>query len=111
MFNSQFPILIRGDGASAWWGELRLRSSERKSSMRVRILCVLVFVCFSAITLSAQNNASLSGTVQDTTGAIVPGATVKLTSHEQGTVRTYLSNEASVYQFSFLPAGVYDIEA
>jgi len=70
----------------------------------------LLLCFFCALEALGQNNASLSGTVLDTTGAIVPGATVKLTSHEQGTVRTSQSNEAGVYQFSFLPAGVYDID-
>ena len=52
----------------------------------------------------------LSGNVLDATGAIIPGATVKLTSQGQGTVRTAQTNEAGLYQFSFLPAGVYDVE-
>src|SRR5437016_989265 len=73
-------------------------------------LLFLSIVFLSAMGAYAQNNSSLSGTVLDATGAIVPGATVKLTSHEQGTVRTSNSNEAGVYQFSFLPAGVYDVE-
>jgi hypothetical protein len=78
--------------------------------MKKRIIGLVAFLLVSVIGAFAQNNASLSGAVQDSTGAIVPGSSVKLTSHEQGTVRTYTSNEAGVYQFSFLPAGTYDIE-
>ena len=58
----------------------------------------------------AQNEAALSGTVQDTSGAVLPQATVKLTSHEQGTVRNADTNQAGVYQFSFLPPGTYDLD-
>src|SRR5690242_13851020 len=73
------------------------------------IACIfLMLVCVSLA--CAQNEAAVGGTVQDGTGAVLPGATVKLTSHEQGTVRTVTSNEAGVYQFSFLPSGTYNIE-
>src|SRR5258708_3351578 len=58
----------------------------------------------------AQNTAALGGTVQDSTGAVIPRAAVKLTSHEQGTVRTGESNQTGLYSFSFLPRGVYDLE-
>jgi hypothetical protein len=77
--------------------------------MRVRITCLFVFLLWSTLAAYAQNNASLSGTVQDTSGAVIPGAEVTLTSQAQGTVRTIITNEAGVYQFSFLPAGLYDI--
>ncbi|MBI4474907.1 MAG: TonB-dependent receptor [Acidobacteria bacterium] len=71
---------------------------------------VVLFLLISSAGAYAQNNATLSGNVQDTTGAIIPGATIKLTSQAQGIVRTAQTNEAGLYQFSFLPAGIYDIE-
>ncbi len=58
----------------------------------------------------AQNEGAISGTVQDSSGAVLPSATVKLTNHEQGTVRTATTNQSGVYQFTFLPAGTYDLE-
>jgi hypothetical protein len=57
-----------------------------------------------------QNDATLSGTVADSTGAVIPQAAVKLTSREQGTVRTAETNQSGVYQFSFLLPGSYNIE-
>src|SRR5580658_2206347 len=58
----------------------------------------------------AQTEGGISGAVQDASGSVIPSATVKLTSHEQGTVRTAQTNQAGVYNFSFLPAGTYDLE-
>ncbi|HLH37692.1 MAG TPA: carboxypeptidase regulatory-like domain-containing protein [Bryobacteraceae bacterium] len=75
--------------------------------------CLAVFSVFFALlvpSLRAQNEGAISGTVQDSTGAVLPNATVKLTNHEQGTVRTAQTNPAGVYQFTFLPAGTYDLE-
>ena len=81
--------------------------------MKLRILCSLfIGICLglAAASTAWAQQAALSGTVQDTTGAVLPGASVKLTSKAQGTVRDIITNEAGVYQFSFLPPGVYDLE-
>ncbi|MBZ5606530.1 MAG: carboxypeptidase-like regulatory domain-containing protein, partial [Acidobacteriia bacterium] len=59
---------------------------------------------------AAQNEGAIGGTVQDSTGAVLPQATVKLTSREQGTVRSATTNQSGVYQFSFLPPGTYDFD-
>ncbi|MBI4472249.1 MAG: carboxypeptidase regulatory-like domain-containing protein [Acidobacteria bacterium] len=77
--------------------------------MRFQIVCFAVVLMFSAIPASAQDGA-VSGTVQDATGAVLPGVSVKLTSKAQGTVRQQVTNEAGVYQFTFLPPGIYDLE-
>src|SRR5882724_3534686 len=70
----------------------------------------LMFLAMCATSAFAQNTAALGGTIQDSTGAVIPRAAVKLTSHEQGTVRTAESNASGTYSFSFLPRGVYDVE-
>ncbi|HUA85556.1 MAG TPA: TonB-dependent receptor [Bryobacteraceae bacterium] len=69
-------------------------------------ICVALF----GPVLCAQNEGAISGTVHDSSGAVLPSATVKLTNHEQGTVRNAQTNAAGVYQFTFLPAGTYDLE-
>src|SRR5579871_5426913 len=61
-------------------------------------------------TMWAQNEGAISGTVQDSSGAILPSCSVKLTNQEQGTIRNAQTNQSGVYQFQFLPPGTYDIE-
>jgi hypothetical protein len=53
---------------------------------------------------------SIIGTVKDTAGAVVPGASVVLTSLDQGTVRTTTSNDSGDFQFGDAKAGKYSIE-
>jgi len=77
--------------------------------MKSTSLAILVFSLFLC-PLWAKQEAAISGTVQDATGAVLPGVTVKITSKSQGTVRQQVTNEAGVYQFTFLPPGVYDME-
>ena len=60
---------------------------------------------------SAAFTATLSGRVTDPAGLAVKGATVTLTSPEQGILRTSSTEDAGLYIFTFLPAGVYVLEA
>jgi hypothetical protein len=53
--------------------------------------------------------ASLGGTVTDTTGAVVPGAQVKVKNEASADIRTTVSNGAGVFSFSALPSGTYDV--
>ncbi len=76
--------------------------------MTSRILLCLVLLLFT--TTAWAQDAALSGNIQDSSGAVLPGVQVKLTGKSQGTVRQRLTNEAGVYQFPFLPPGVYDLE-
>src|SRR5881628_578175 len=71
------------------------------------LLCfVLTFNVFSQST-----SATLGGTVQDATGAFIPGVTITATNTGTGIVTTVLSNEAGVYQFASLQPGTYEIKA
>jgi hypothetical protein len=48
--------------------------------------------------------------VQDSTGAVIPGATVTLINQDQGqSGRTTITNEAGIYLFSALPAATYTV--
>jgi hypothetical protein len=51
------------------------------------------------------------GTVKDTSGAVVPNATVTLKSADTGDTRTATSDASGVYRFSFLKPGPYQVSA
>src|ERR1700684_1520234 len=59
---------------------------------------------------SAAFTATLSGRVTDPAGLAVKGATVTLTSPEQGLLHTASTEGAGLYVFTFLPPGVYVLE-
>lgn len=72
----------------------------------------LIAVATPALLLSAahaQFRASLTGTVTDPQGAVVPGATVKLTDTATGKVLTATTNESGFYTFNALPADPYTL--
>jgi len=62
-------------------------------------------------TLCQSSNASLSGTVTDTSEAILPGATITATNTATGIVSTTLANNSGVYSFPSLLPGSYTVTA
>ena len=74
--------------------------------MTVRLLCGIVVVLglCSAEGLYAQDTASLTGTVNDSSGAVVPGAQVAVTNPEHGISRTTVTNSDGEYSVPALPA-------
>jgi len=78
------------------------------------IVCVIVVNLFAfSFPLLAQNTSgSITGVVQDSSGAVIPGATVSLINQEQGAAaRTTITNEAGNYLFGALNAATYTITA
>jgi hypothetical protein len=53
---------------------------------------------------------SVFGTVTDTSGAVVPGATVTVTDEAKGTVETVVTNESGDYSASHLVPDTYDLK-
>src|ERR1041385_8000842 len=64
------------------------------------------------VRLNAQvATGNITVTVNDGTGAVVPGASVKVTNNNTGLVRTGASNERGELLIPFLPVGQYSIGA
>ncbi len=59
----------------------------------------------------AQGEASIQGTVSDSSGGAVQGATVKVKNLETGAERNLLTDEAGRYDAALLPVGRYEVRA
>ena len=59
---------------------------------------------------SAQGTGTLTGTVVDSTGAALPGATVTATDPGSSTVRTVVSNEVGLFRIAALNSGRYVVK-
>lgn len=74
-------------------------------------LILLAFLLAGAVSwLNAQiatTTATLSGVVTDSTGAVVPGATVTLSSPEEGIKHTFIADAVGRYLFAQLPPATY----
>src|SRR6185503_21056331 len=80
-------------------------------SRMVVTAAVLLSLVLSLNALSQSANATVGGTVQDASGAFIPGVTITATNTGTGIVTTVVSNEAGAYQFASLQPGTYEIKA
>src|SRR2546425_10309541 len=71
---------------------------------------VLLFALLGG-TVFAQTTASLSGTVADDSGAVVPLVRVTVTNIDTGVTRSAESSEGGLYQFPLLQPGTYNLAA
>ena len=58
----------------------------------------------------AQENATVNGTVTDSSGAVIPNANVTLTNTATGVVRTVTSNSVGAYRFPNVGIGTYTLD-
>jgi hypothetical protein len=75
-----------------------------------RMFGVVLLVLFCFVSAGAQENAELTGTVTDPTGAVIPNATITLTNPSTGEVRTATSNGAGLFNFPNLNHGTYSMK-
>ncbi|HEY7500132.1 MAG TPA: TonB-dependent receptor [Vicinamibacterales bacterium] len=80
-----------------------------------RPFLILLFVVLSGLSSaarsSAQTNATLSGTIVDSTGAALPGVTVTVTNADTNLVRTTATDAEGRYVLAALPPGTYNFAA
>src|SRR5215510_9419011 len=75
-----------------------------------KLVTFLIVVLLSGLSLSAQTGTSnITGSVRDTNGASVPGATVTAKNDATGVTSTQVTTDSGVYAFSSLPVGKYTI--
>ncbi len=87
-----------------------MRSKGRSfCSIVTVLLAVLVGGSYRANAQLATTTATLSGTVSDPGGALIPEAKVTLTSPETGTTREATSNASGRFSFVQLPPGTYGL--
>src|SRR5262245_1677067 len=76
------------------------------------ILFLLVLCPLLATTSFGQvTNSTLTGTVADPTGAVLPGVTVSATNTATGVASTNVTNEAGAYTIQGLISGTYTVSS
>ncbi len=88
--------------------------SLKSALVRLIQLTTLLFVFIAAASVAfgqAQSNAAdLQGTVKDSTGAVVPNATVTARNIATSVSRTATTNEEGLYRLINLPPGAYEVK-
>jgi carboxypeptidase family protein/TonB-dependent receptor-like protein len=103
---SPVPLRLRGD---------RLRHTEvnpmpARVALRLSVICLLIG-SLSPRAYAQFDTASVVGAVRDASGAVVPGATVTLTSSATGVSATKTSAADGSYEFFAVRPGTYIVTA
>jgi carboxypeptidase family protein len=88
-----------------------MRTSKKLSLVFPSLLLVSLVFFPGSKPLRAQVTASLSGTIQDASGAGVPQAIVTVTSVETGAGRMVIADSEGYYRVLSLPVGRYQMKA
>jgi outer membrane receptor protein involved in Fe transport len=75
------------------------------------LLLMLLMALTSQVFAQATASAGIDGTVVDQSKAVVPDATVTITSIQTGATRTATTNANGSYRFDLLPVGTYSVKA
>src|ERR1041384_1037705 len=77
----------------------------------VHVLFLFVLLLLVAEIAAAQSAAALNGTIRDSSGAVIPDATLKLTNVNTGVAQPARTNNTGAYSFVNIPPGHYVLEA
>jgi hypothetical protein len=78
----------------------------------LRIAAVACLVVLGATSAHAQfDSATVSGAIQDSSGAVLPGVSVTLVSVGTGQQRQTVTNDGGLYTFPNVPVGEYRVNA
>ena len=74
-------------------------------------LALLVFAAAPTLSRAQTTSASVSGTVQDAQGLVLPGVTVTLTSRTQGNTLTATTDDTGRFVFTIVRPDAYTLQA
>ena len=85
--------------------------NARVETVRNFLSVCILFLCAAGVALAQAGRGSISGTVTDPGGAVIPGAQVVLLNHANGLTQHTVTNAAGLYNFISLNPGVYQVTA
>jgi hypothetical protein len=86
----------------------RFTESSKRLFSRAGWLAAVVLLLIAPLA-HAQYRTSIQGTVTDTTGALIPGATLTLTDLGTNEKQVRTSNDAGIFNFNALPADTFSL--
>lgn len=81
-----------------------------QSSSRFGLLLVLCAFLLASLTHAQTVTGTITGTVVDSTGAMLPGSAVTVTSEATGAVRSMVTSANGAFIFTSLPPTIYSVK-
>ena len=81
-------------------------------SLLSKAASLVLFMLVALSVVQAQiETGTIVGVVQDSTGGVIPGATVTITNLATGVIRETPTNDQGAFNAQFIPLGTYSIKA
>jgi len=90
---------------------VKLQSQSNKAVWTARVLTVLLALLLPLALRAQLDSGSITGVVRDSSGAVVPGATITVTNSATGARLVTKSTSTGNYEVSGLPPETYTLEA
>src|SRR5258705_2620690 len=81
----------------------------RGASLRRLLLMALLAVAVSAAAWAQETTGTITGSVTDQSGAVLPGVSITLRNTNTELSRTVVTNENGSYTATLLPIGTYEV--
>ena len=107
----QREVIIMAQGKRTAWSGKPGRGAERILFLGVKVLIVCCFLAAMGTAANAQNNATVTGTVMDQSGAAIPDAMVTALSTQTGLQKSAVSDADGRYTILSLTPGTYDVKS
>src|SRR5678816_2219098 len=94
--------------------ELSTTTDLRRTPLKgpFRFLCTaLLIAAMSVIAFGQGDQGRIAGTVEDSSGAVIPGVTITITNVRTGEQRTVLTGDSGNYVIAALRASEYAVTA
>src|SRR5215510_9310237 len=80
--------------------------------MKLRCILLCIWICvFAAASFAQTDRGTITGTVSDATGAVIPGVAIEAKNAQTAATYQAGSSETGNYTLAQLPAGTYEISA
>jgi hypothetical protein len=92
----------------------RLDSTPHASACLLALTLALtasVMLAGPAAVAAQEARGTITGTIQDSSGGVIPGATVTIVNKDRETTITVITNEVGFFQAPYLIPGIYQVNA
>src|SRR5215510_1198161 len=82
----------------------------KRDFRRLIFVCLALLISATTVFPQSQITGNIAGRAQDSSGALIPGVEVSVTSPAMiGGARTAVTDETGTYRFTLLPPGIYRV--
>src|SRR2546422_2031247 len=87
-----------------------VRYCRASTTLRLFVLSLSLVLTMGKLAMSQLPTATVLGAIKDSSGAVIPGASITAKNVETGLTRSGVSAEDGAYRFSALPVGSYEVK-